>query len=120
MARNKKYGLAAALTIFLLNTIPVLCYDLTGVWQANAGGGYYYFRQEGSQVWWLGEQSDSSPNWCNVAYGMISGDTIKVNWADVPKGNIMNHGKLTIQILSDNALQIVGNPAPFGATSFSR
>lgn len=120
MAIDKKYSLVAVLIIFLLNITPVLSYSLTGTWQANAGSGYYYFRQAGNQFWWLGEESDSSPNWCNVAYGTISGNTIKVNWADVPKGNIMNKGKLTINIVSDDYLEIVGNPSPFGASAFTR
>lgn len=117
---KRQYILVTILLVFLLNITPVLGYSLTGVWQADAGSGYYYFRQVGNQFWWLGEESDSGPNWCNVAYGTISGDTIKVNWADVPKGNIMNKGKLTIDIMSNDELQIVGNPAPFGASAFTR
>lgn len=90
--------------------------DLTGSYWAQPDGGYY-IRQVGNQIYWFGEnrgcEIDPQSNdvtcadpsiWANVAYGTINGNTIDVNWADVPKGKSMNSG---------TAKLIVSNAPPF-------
>jgi hypothetical protein len=113
--------IAIVLMALLALIMPVICQDLSGKWQANVGGGFYYIRQMGNQLFWLGEQRDSNPDWCNVAQGPINGDIINLRWADVPKGGIMNGGELVLQIISSNELKIINmERGGFGADSFRR
>ena len=101
--------------------MPAVCQDLSGRWQADVGGGFYYMRQMGNQLFWLGEQRNSNPDWCNIAQGSINGDIINLKWADVPKGNTMNGGELVLQIISPDELKIINmNRGGFGANSFRR
>ena len=71
----RKIGLIkVAIILALLSVLimPAMSQDLTGKWQADVGGGVYYMRQMGNQLFWLGEQQDSNPAWCNVAQGFIN------------------------------------------------
>jgi hypothetical protein len=81
--------------------------DLTGPW-AGDDGGIYYLRQVGKVVWWNG-MSDRSARpaalglgWNNVGRGEIKDDlTVAVQWADVPRGQILGDGTLTLKIEAD-------------------
>ncbi|MFI4986763.1 MAG: hypothetical protein ACHQF3_04935 [Alphaproteobacteria bacterium] len=66
--------------------------DVTGVWAANDGA-TYYIRQIGPEVWWFG---DGSPRFSNVAHGHYEGDSIRLQWVDVPKGGTSSQGELTL------------------------
>ena len=87
---------------------------LTGAW-AGDDGGIYYLRQVGSVLWWNGMSGRSRPpsdlgrNWNNVARGEISGLTISLEWADVPRGGILGSGTLNLSIEDDGtgSIQIV-------------
>ncbi len=78
--------------------------DLTGAWQANDDG-IYYLRQEGAELWWNGMSGREGPpnalgrDFNNVAHGEIDGVTIRLDWADVPRGGILGGG--TLQLLID-------------------
>jgi hypothetical protein len=81
--------------------------DLTGAWLANDAG-IYYLRQIEQTLWWNGMSGQSGPpdklgrNWNNVAYGEIKEDlTIELQWADVPRGEILGGGTLTFEIGDD-------------------
>ncbi len=93
--------------------------SLTGVWNGDDGG-KYYLRQLGNTLWWYGELNPTSPNWSNVAHGTISGDTIQLEWADVPKGGIMQNGALTLKVVSNNELQAVYKSGGFGGSKWTR
>ncbi len=93
--------------------------DLTGTWQGNDGG-TYYIRQVGDQVWWLGEQSPTGPTWSNVAFGRIEGNTLRLEWADVPKGEVMSSGVLRIVIDSPDALTAAEQTGNFGGSAWTR
>lgn len=69
--------------------------DLTGVWECDDGG-IYYIRQLDNKIWWYGENNSNNPYFSNVAAGTISGHTISLEWADVPKGATMNSGTLVL------------------------
>ena len=115
------FRIAIVLMALLALIMPAVCQDLSGRWQADVGGGFYYMRQMGNQLFWLGEQRDSNPDWCNIAQGSINGDIINLKWADVPKGNTMNGGELVLQIVSPDELKIINmNRGGFGANSFRR
>lgn len=61
----------------------------------------------------MSDRSQSPENlgrvWNNVARGEISGLTINVEWADVPRGEILGEGTLTLEIEDDGTgnVQIV-------------
>jgi hypothetical protein len=94
-------------------------YDLNGVF--SGAGGKYYFRQLGDEVLWYGEEDAVSPTWSNVAHGIIKGNVIKVKWADVPKGEIMQSGNLVIRIDSNDEMVLLEQTGEFFATeSWSR
>ena len=93
--------------------------DLTGVWDCDDGG-KYYLRQLGSSLWWYGELDPLSPSWSNVMYGTISGNTINGNWADVPKGSIMQNGEMELRIESANRLVAIHKTGGFAGSVWTR
>lgn len=104
--------------------------DLTGAW-AGTDTGVYYIRQVGDCIWWFGtELRDIEPGvtgqrgFSNVAAGRVDGTEIVVEWADVPMGNILNGGGLTLVYdAAADRLEITerrGSGKPFGATEFVR
>ena len=93
--------------------------DLTGVWNCD-NGGKYYLRQLGNSLWWYGERDPNSPAWSNVAYGTISGNTLNLRWADVPKGSIMQNGILTLNVVSNNELQAIQKTGGFAGSSWTK
>jgi hypothetical protein len=93
--------------------------DLTGVWNCDDGG-KYYVRQLAATVWWYGERDPNTPNWSNVMRGTISGNTINAQWADVPKGSIMQNGNLVLQIVSNNELVAISKTGGFSGSVWAR
>ena len=93
---------------------PTSTYNLDGAF--SGGGGKYYIRQLGNEIFWYGEEVAVSPSWSNVAHGTISGNTITVKWADVPKGSIRQSGDLVIRIDSNDALVLLQQTGEFFAT----
>ena len=83
-------------------TIPPMSGELTGAWEGDDTG-VYYIRQVGDCVWWFGTELrdiergvTGQPGFANVAAGRVDGTEIVVEWADVPMGNILNGGGLTL------------------------
>jgi hypothetical protein len=81
--------------------------DLTGPWSGDDDG-IYYLRQVGRTLWWSGMSNRQGPpsglgrDWNNVATGQIKADlTIELNWADVPRGQVMGHGTLVWKVVDD-------------------
>ena len=68
---------------------------LTGAWAANDEG-TYYLRQVNNSVWWLGLSRDRGGSFTNVFHGMIQGNTVAGDWADLPIGSARNSGRLTL------------------------
>ena len=78
--------------------------ELTGSW-AGDDGGIYYIRQEDQRIWWNGlsglngDPMELGRDWNNVGMGVIRDDlTIDVKWADVPRGDVLGSGTLTLRI----------------------
>lgn len=104
--------------------------ELTGAWEGDEGG-VYYIRQIGDCLWWFGtelEDIDLGPTgqigFANVAVGRIDGPWITVEWADIPLGDILGGGGLTLVYDADDD-QIIktqqrGDWQAFGATTFTR
>jgi hypothetical protein len=104
--------------------------DLTGAWNGNEGG-IYYIRQVGDCVWWFGtELKDIEPGvtgqlgFANVASGRVVGTEIVVEWADLPLGNVLGGGGLTLVYSEENDQLAIteqrGDWQPFGATMLTR
>jgi hypothetical protein len=104
--------------------------ELTGVWRGSEGG-YYYVRQVGDCIWWFGTdvreirrgQTDQS-GFANVAAGRVDGDRIDLEWADLPLGDTLGGGGLTLVYDAENdqltRIEQRGDWLPFGATTFTR
>ena len=104
--------------------------DLTGVWQADPIG-VYYIRQVGDCVWWFGTELDDiepgvagQPGFANVAAGRIDGTTIRLEYADVPMGDILHGGGITL-VYDAQADQLTvidrrGTGIPFGNEVLTR
>ena len=95
-------------------------FNIEGIFTCDWNGNYYV-RQIGNEILWFGEDDNVTPTWSNVAHGTINGDVLNVIWADVPKGSIMQHGKLVIKILSnDNFILTTQEGDPFGSSNWTR
>ena len=79
--------------------------DLTGVWRGNANS-YYYIREIGDVVWWLGFDDNSKyslhrpfdHNFVNVFSGVRTNDNfISGSWSDIPRGASYRSGTLKLQ-----------------------
>jgi hypothetical protein len=103
---------------------------LTGAWSGDEGG-VYYIRQVGDCVWWFGTELDAFEpgatgqlGFANVAAGRIDGAFITVEWADLPLGNVVGGGGLTLVYDEEDdeiaKLRQRGTWVPFGATTFTR
>jgi hypothetical protein len=102
---------------------------LTGAWSADDGG-VYYIRQVGDCVWWFGTDlarvepgQNAQRGFSNVAAGHVEGSEIELEWADVPLGNILGGGGLTVTINEGgDSLQITKQRGDwgFGAKSLRR
>jgi hypothetical protein len=104
--------------------------ELTGAWAGNDSG-VYYIRQVGDCVWWFGtELVDIEPGltgqhgFANVASGRVAGTQIEVEFADVPVGDVLGGGGLTVVYVEENSQLVItqqrGDWQPFGATIFTR
>ena len=100
---TKMFFLPIVIVVLLSTT---LASDLTGDWRASTGENIY-IRQINNTVWYYGESSAKSDNWTSVGYGTLQGNTVKLNWTDVPKGNASLMGTVTLNISSDNELQVI-------------
>jgi hypothetical protein len=80
--------------------------SLTGIWTSNDGG-LYYIRQIGDVIWWLGVSPDDGRTWTNVFHGRLIGDEIVGEWADLPRGEIRNHGTLFVRVKTNPAGETV-------------
>lgn len=111
--------LAAVLLLMVCSLDSLAEADLTGVWSCDDGG-LYYIRQLGDTLWWYGEHSLSNPAFSNVATGTINGNTISLNWADVPKGQTTSSGILVLNIESSDRLTALQKTGGFGGSTWTR
>jgi hypothetical protein len=110
--------------------VPADVGELTGAW-AGDDDGVYYIRQVGDCVWWFGTEvrdiergATGQRGFANVAAGRVDGVEVVVEWADVPMGDIMNGGGLTLTYdEAADRLEITerrGVGQEFGGTVFVR
>lgn len=119
---HKKIAVMSIAMTLLLLVCPLIAFaqgDLTGVWSCDDGG-TYYIRQLGDTIWWYGEPSTNPGQWSNVAQGTISGNTINLDWVDVPKGSTSNNGILVLSIVSNDQLTATQKTGGFGGSTWTR
>jgi hypothetical protein len=101
--------------------------DLTGTWIANDNG-IYYFRQIGTDVWWAGFSTESPSGttdlhrgllFTSVFHGTLTGNTLAGSFVDVPKGQMLTSGPLTLTV-NGNELESEAVPSAYRATSWER
>jgi hypothetical protein len=104
--------------------------DLTGAWQGNDTG-VYYIRQVGDCLWWFGTELDDiesgqigQPGFANVAVGRVDATHIDMEWADLPAGDVLGGGGLTLVYDEENRQLLIteqrGEGETYGATTFTR
>lgn len=91
--------------------------NLTGVWSCDDGG-TYYLRQLENVLWWDGDEPNG--DWANAAYGKIDGNTIALDYADVPEGKGVGYGKLALNIVSNDELEALEKPESYGGSRWWR
>jgi len=90
--------------------------DLTGMWQDDVGG-RYRIRQAGATVVWF---DDRSPTVLNVFVGTIQGDVINGQWWDLPGGQALSSGNLSLRIDSLDRLVKTGSSITYGGSVITR
>jgi len=100
--------------------------DLTGVWDVDDGG-VYYLRHMGDCVWWFGTSlpeigEGNQAGFANVAVGRVVGDELSFEWADVPLGDILGGGTLTLRIdpSGDRLVKVTESGSGFGGITWHR
>src|SRR5689334_19302037 len=78
-------------------------FDLTGAWTADDGGRYFIRQLADGSVTWAGLHDSGfhlGMEFANVFQGALSSDgaTITGEWADVPRGETLNAGELTLAV----------------------
>ncbi|MCE5194422.1 MAG: hypothetical protein LLF28_03045 [Nitrospiraceae bacterium] len=115
---SKKIILASLIFVFMF-CFSAYAVDITGTWQGNDGG-QYYIRQLGNTIWWYGENSPNSPSWSNVSHGSISGNMLNLQWADVPKGRMMNSGTLLLELINEGKIVAKQKTGGFGGSEWTK
>jgi hypothetical protein len=101
--------------------LPTLCQawqgpDLTGVWGDDAGG-RYRIRQVGNTLVWF---DDRSPVAMNVFQGTINGNAVDGYWWDVPGGQLLGAGRLSLRIETGDRIVKTGSSPDYGGTVITR
>jgi len=98
---------------------PLLYTGLTGVYKANDGG-TYYFRQNGPvTLYWAGlSNNGAGTGFTNIFRGVesagVPSTTISGPWCDLPRGNTLNCGSLTIRMTSPTSFSRVADGGYLG------
>jgi len=90
--------------------------QLTGEW-VDDNGGCYKIRQVNNTIYWC---MDATPRVANVFMGYLAGNTIAGSWADVPGGNMMGNGTLSLRVESNNRMVKIDQTGNYGANVWTR
>jgi hypothetical protein len=90
--------------------------QLTGVWQDD-NGGCYKIRQTDNRIYW---GMDASPRAVNVFTGYLAGNTITGTWIDIPGGNTMGSGTLSLRVESNVRMVKIDQTGNYGANIWTR
>lgn len=89
-----------------------------GFWKST-GGNLFWINVVENKVFWLGmnnktAEGELGENWCHVGNGKIKGNQIVLEWADIPVGLDNLNGKITIEIISETQMKVIGDSGNFG------
>lgn len=101
------------LVIAAILTTTALAVDLTGYWTVSPDVDIY-IKQIDNDVWWYCESVGVDPSWTSVGNGTVDGSTVSLRWVDVPKGDNDLDGTLTLNITSDNEMQVIDQTGNWG------
>jgi hypothetical protein len=96
---------------------------LTGAWEASDDGIYYLYHTADDCIWWFGTDvgRTTGNTFSNVAVGHLDGDLIRLQWSDVPWGNLLGSGTLSLQVSADgNTLTRIEATGGFGGATWTR
>src|SRR5947208_699716 len=82
--------------------------NLTGAWAADYGAIYYLRHLSDNSIWWAGLHNSGfhlGIFFTNVFRGIFNptNRTIEGAWADVPRGSILQHGRLSLDVVEIGA-----------------
>jgi len=104
-----------SLLIFtLVSTVSIA--QLTGEWMDD-NGGCYKIREVNNTIYW---SMDASPKVINVFMGYLAGNVIAGSWADIPGGNIMGNGTISLRVESNNRMVKIDQSGNYGASVWTR
>jgi hypothetical protein len=75
-------------------------------------GGSYYVRRVGNRVWWYGESGDGS-TWSNVFKGIVVGNRVRGEWADIPKTSARGSGTMVLERINSREFRAVSKTGGF-------
>ncbi len=93
--------------------------QLTGYWQTDVGG-CYQIRQDGNEVWWIGE---SAPNKraSIVFQGIVVGNILNGQWCDMPSHDRQNCGQgLSLRIENNDRMVKIGETISYSGSVWTR
>lgn len=99
---------------------------VTGFWKGDDGGTYVVRRVSNNVVWWIGKSGDGGKTWTNTFRGVINGDIISGEWADVTAAHgdaNSGIGTLRLKIIGANGTvngfeKVGGTGSGFGASKW--
>lgn len=96
---------------------------LTGLWSAD-NGTIYYVRQVDDKIWLAGmsdyrqERGEVGREATSVGYGTLTGTSVSLEVADVPRGQVYNAGTIEVTVGADDDGNLQAHaPAPDGSTT---
>jgi hypothetical protein len=101
---------------------------LTGTWAADDGG-VYCVRHLGDTLWWAGLSAQSPAGagdfqlglaFANVLHGQVTGSSVSGEWADTPRGRILQHGTLDLDVVSATEMRRRQQTGGFGGSVWTK
>jgi len=108
------------LALFLLITCALIIgtaqAQLTGAW-TDDNGVTYCIQQVGNNVFWY---MNDRPRVHNIFHGIIAGEYLTGEWADLPGGQMRGNGALSLRIESDNRMVKIGESGEYLGSVWTR
>ena len=114
-----------ALTLFIFTFLitgylsSAWALDITGTWTIQDGS-KAYIRQIGNEIYFYTEPVPVNPFGASVAYGTMSGNIIRMKWADIPKGRNRNDGTYVFEVVADDVMVLKERTGNTGISQLTR
>jgi hypothetical protein len=116
MKLNSPFILVLCLLITLTLLFETAQAQLTGAWKDD-NGVTYCVQQSGNDVFWY---MNDQPRVHNVFYGIMAGDYLTGQWADLPGGQLRGNGTLSLRIESNDRMVKIGQSAEYLGSEWTR